>query len=102
MNAGMPLMRRLKPASCGILNEFVNGHSETASRLPIMGSLSSVIPSNFVLDSQAPCMNSNCRDMFALRQMKCSPRSPISFPPFFIALLTRRGSPYSTPRRRMR
>jgi hypothetical protein len=55
---------------CGIEKLQFPGPSRVGFRLPRRGSLSPVIPSNFVLISHAFCTNSNCRKMFAFRHTK--------------------------------
>ena len=58
-------------------------------------------PANFLLWIQAFCTNSNWRERFATRQMKCSPRSSLSS----VELSASSGEsflPYSRPRRSRR
>src|SRR5262249_11235568 len=53
---------------------LVTGHPDIDSRFPKSGSLSPVSSENLVFAIHALCRNSNWREMFALRQMKCNPR----------------------------
>ena len=63
-----------KPAKAGRATE-ISATPGRGVRLPSNGSVSSNRPANLVLCTQAFWTNSNWRERFAARQMKCSPRS---------------------------
>ena len=71
-------MQRGSPPSCGSEKLSVTAHPGMGWRLPSRGSLSAVTPLNLVFMIQAPCTNSNWREMFALMQTNWMPCSPVS------------------------